>query len=103
MSILEIAYIPLKSWMEGKMQLSNIMAMSSIKNMFLDWYDTKVFMGKLQPIEKMPQEDKLEYWNATAEFPNQETRIEAVKVLYVMAYMANLKYANQRTDNGQGD
>ena len=88
MSILDVVYVPFNNYAEGKIQLKGIIEMSSIKRMFLDYYDTKVFMGKLIPLEELPQDVKLELWEMTKEFLNKETRIQACKVLWVMNKLA---------------
>ena len=89
MSILDICYIPFKNYAEGKIQLKGIMEMTSLKKMFLDFYDTKIFMGKMIKIEELPKDVKLELWAMSEEFTNKETRVDACKVLWVMNYMAD--------------
>lgn len=88
MSILDVVYVPFKNYIEGRVQLEGIMRYNSLTNIFLDWYDTKIFMGKIDPIEKLDQEVKQEYWDATKGLGDKETRIKAVKVLYVMTILA---------------
>jgi hypothetical protein len=75
------------------------MNMTSVKKMFLDFYATKVFLGKLEPIEKLPQEDKMKLWELTKEFPDKETRIEACKIYWTMEYMAAQKLNNESTNS----
>lgn len=87
-AILDICWVPFNSWAEGRIELSNIMAMQSVKKMFLDYYETKVFFGKITPIEKIDQTEKIGLWEQTKEFTDRDTRIEACKVLWVMCYMA---------------
>lgn len=65
------------------------MMYKSLQNIFLDWYDTKVWGGKIEPIEKLEQLAKQEYWDATKGLGDKETRVTAVKVLYVMTILAN--------------
>jgi hypothetical protein len=91
MSILDICYIPFNNYAEGKIQLKGIMEMNSLRKMFLDFYDTKVFLKKMLPIEELPKDVKIELWEMANEFQNKETRIEACKVLWVMNYMAENK------------
>ncbi len=93
MSILDVVYVPFKNYAEGKIQLNDIMEMSSLRRMFIDYYDTKVFMGKMLPLEKLPQDVKLELWDMTREFPNKETRIQACKVLWVMNKLAENEHS----------
>lgn len=88
MNILDVVYVPFKNYAEGKIQLKGIMEMNSLKKMFLDFYETKVFLKKMLPIEELPKDVKLELWEMANEFPNKETRIEACKVLWVMNKLA---------------
>ena len=59
--------------------------------MFLDYYDTKVFFGKIIPIEKLEQHEKMDLWENTKEIEGRENRVDACKVLWVMCYMAQKK------------
>lgn len=88
MSILDICKPLFRSYMDQTLSLESIMKYNVLRKLFLDYYTTKVFMNKLEPIENLTREEKLEYWEETKQFPDKETRLQAVKVLYVFAHLA---------------
>ena len=60
-----------------------------VYKMFLDQYDTQVFLNKIPPIEKLPQAHKKYLWDTARRFcDTQESAVEACKFIYIIDLMA---------------
>lgn len=77
--------------LHDRCHVDSIMRYNSLRKMFLDYYHTRVFFKKLMAIEELTKEEKFFYWNQTSNYEDKDTRIEAVKVLYVLDFIATKK------------
>ena len=63
------------------------------------WYEGAVFSGRITPIEKLPTEQKQEYWNAALTAKrDRETSIQIAKVIYYL-HIAYESQENRREPN----
>ena len=74
----------------GETDYQRIMIMArQVYKMFLDQYETRVFLGKIPPIEALPLAQKKYLYGIAAGFcSTKEQAIEACKFIYIIDLMA---------------
>ena len=91
-----VLQIPLEKLIEGKIEIDGLYnRLKMLFKAFLDHYDTKVILGRLEPIERLPAASKRFYWDEAGKVTEErEERLKVVKVLYVIDLLITKKHGH---------
>ena len=71
----------------SKSEIVTIARCTTIRKLFQKKYVNLCASGKLQPIESIPHERKVEYWQGCAELDDRDVRHEACILAYVVDFL----------------